>query len=151
MEVIGLKKKDKKSYAYVKFNNNSVTLDEILDCQRSPFDKFGLGYNKERGKFVVSTWSPKTPEASLSTSKNQSKAPREEPAQHKEDFRRSERRQEVGPTPQFRFKRETTPRWNQAPRYEDFLMDIAIPLMISVINLWITDSMIKEVLEVSTT
>jgi hypothetical protein len=27
--------------------NNSTILDEILDSQRSPNDKSGLGYNKE--------------------------------------------------------------------------------------------------------
>jgi hypothetical protein len=30
-----------------KFLNKSMTLDEILDSQRSLDDKFGLGYNKE--------------------------------------------------------------------------------------------------------
>jgi hypothetical protein len=29
-----------------KFLNNSMTLDKILDSQRSPNDKFGIGYNK---------------------------------------------------------------------------------------------------------
>ena len=51
--------------------------------------------------------------------KNERNSPCREPAQQKEDFRRSQRRQEVGPTPQYIFIRETTPRWNQAPRYED--------------------------------
>ena len=100
MEVVGLRKKDKKSDAHVKFNNNSVILDEILDCQRSPFDKPGLGYNKERGKSVVGTWSPKTLEEIPSTSKNERKYPHQEPTQHKEDFQRLERCQEVGPNPQ---------------------------------------------------
>ena len=88
MEVVGLRKKDKESNAYVKINNSSVILDEILDCQAYPFDKYVLGYNKERGKYVVGTWSPKTHEAIPSTSKNESKAPRQEPAQHKEDLKR---------------------------------------------------------------
>ena len=55
MEAVDLKKKDKKSDAYVKFNNSSVILDEILDCQKSPFDKYGLSYKKEGGKYVVGT------------------------------------------------------------------------------------------------
>ena len=45
MEVVGLIKTSEKSNACVKFRNNSIILDEILDCQRSPFDKSGLGYN----------------------------------------------------------------------------------------------------------
>ena len=34
MEVVDLRKKNEKSSAYVKFNNNSTILDEILSCQR---------------------------------------------------------------------------------------------------------------------
>ena len=83
MEVVGLIKKDKKYDAYVNINNSSIILDKILDCQRSPFNKYGLGYNKEKGKFVVDTWSTKTPEASSCTSKNEIKCPRQEPAQQK--------------------------------------------------------------------
>ena len=45
MEVVCLKKTSEKSNACVKFRNNSIILDEILDRQRSPFDKSGLGYN----------------------------------------------------------------------------------------------------------
>jgi hypothetical protein len=39
--------KVEKSNTQIKFLNNSMTLDEILDSQRSPNDKSGLGYNKE--------------------------------------------------------------------------------------------------------
>ena len=38
MEVVGLRKTSEKSNVCVKFRNNSIILDEILDCQRSPFD-----------------------------------------------------------------------------------------------------------------
>ena len=44
MEVIDFRKKNEKLSAYFKFNNNSTILDEILSCQRSPFDKTDLGY-----------------------------------------------------------------------------------------------------------
>ena len=47
MEVIDLRKKDEKNDVHAKFKNSSTILGEILDCQRSPFDKIGLGYNKE--------------------------------------------------------------------------------------------------------
>ena len=49
-EVVGLKKASEKSNACVEFRNNSIILDEILDCQRSPFDKSGLGYNSGKKK-----------------------------------------------------------------------------------------------------
>ena len=116
MEFVDLKKKNKKTDAFVKFKNNSGILDEILESQISPFDTYGLGYKKEGEKYEVGTWSPKTPKAGPSMSKTESKAP---PAQHKEDLKKSERHQEVGPTPQSKFRRETIPRWNQSLRYED--------------------------------
>ena len=47
MEVVDLKKKDEKNDVHAKFKNSSTILGEILDCQISPFDKIGLGYNKE--------------------------------------------------------------------------------------------------------
>ena len=50
MEVVGLWKKGEKTDAFVKFKDSSVVLDKILDCQRSPFDKSGLGYKKEGEK-----------------------------------------------------------------------------------------------------
>jgi hypothetical protein len=46
-EVVDLRKKIEKSNNHIKFMNNSTILDEILDSQRSPHDKSGLGYNKE--------------------------------------------------------------------------------------------------------
>jgi DNA repair exonuclease SbcCD ATPase subunit len=46
-EVVNLRKKVEKSNTHVKFLNKYMTLDEILDSQRSPNDKSDLGYNKE--------------------------------------------------------------------------------------------------------
>ena len=51
MEVVELRKRVEKSGAHVKFNNSSLILDEILERQRSPCDKSGLGYNKEDEKY----------------------------------------------------------------------------------------------------
>ena len=48
MEVVGLKKKGKKNEALAKFHDSSIVLDKILDCQRSPLDKTGLGYKKNK-------------------------------------------------------------------------------------------------------
>ena len=44
VEFVDLIKKVEKSN---KFLNSSTILNEILDSQRSPNDKSGLGYNKE--------------------------------------------------------------------------------------------------------
>ena len=75
MEVVGLRKKGENVDAFVKFKDSSVVPDKILDCQRSPCDKTGLGYKKEKEKSEDDTWSPKTPEAGPSTSKVASHAP----------------------------------------------------------------------------
>jgi hypothetical protein len=32
----------------MKFQKSSTTLNEILNCQRSPFDKTGLGYSEKK-------------------------------------------------------------------------------------------------------
>ena len=65
MEVVGLRKKGEKNNAFVKFKDSLVVLDKILDCQRSPCDKTGLGYKKKGEKYEDDTWSPKTLEALL--------------------------------------------------------------------------------------
>jgi hypothetical protein len=53
LEVINLKKKNEKTKATVKFQNNSTILDRIWNSQRPTDDKTGLGYNKkeEGGKW----------------------------------------------------------------------------------------------------
>ena len=55
MEVVDLRKKDEKNDVHSKFKNSSTILGEILDCQRSPFDKIGLGYNKETKEVEANT------------------------------------------------------------------------------------------------
>ena len=47
MEVVELRKKVEKFGAHVKFNNSSFILGEILERQRSPCDKSGLGYTRK--------------------------------------------------------------------------------------------------------
>jgi hypothetical protein len=44
---VNLRKKVEKSNTQSKFLNNSMTLDDILYCQRSPNDKSSLEYKKE--------------------------------------------------------------------------------------------------------
>ena len=67
MEVVGLRKKIEKSNDYVKFNESSVILDEIMKCQRISSDKSGLGFKKEEDKLKEVLWSPRIPEAGSST------------------------------------------------------------------------------------
>ena len=82
MEVVGLRKKGKKNETLVKFQDSSIVLDKILDCQRSPLNKTGLGYKKNKEKSGLGykknkekseddAWSPKTPVAGPSTSKRE--------------------------------------------------------------------------------
>ena len=59
--------------------------------------------------------------------------------------------QGVRPIPQSKLKKETTPRWNQIPRYENDLMVIVFHVLTLVIRLWILDSIEEEVLEVPVT
>jgi hypothetical protein len=99
--------------------NNATILDEILNCQRSPNDKSGLGYNKEVANFKAST--SKKHKVSLSFSKGGNKDASQAPTQSKEIFRISEqgRHQEAGPTPQSNFGRETHSRLIQRHGYEN--------------------------------
>ena len=72
MEVVGLGKTSKKSNACVKFRNKSIILDEILDYQRSPFDKSGLGCSWRKEKSLADTWTPNKYEVGPSFSKDTS-------------------------------------------------------------------------------
>jgi hypothetical protein len=65
---VNLRKKVEKSNTQIKFLNNSMTLDEILDSQRSPNDKSSLGYSKEE----INT--PKKPDAGPSFVKGKNRS-----------------------------------------------------------------------------
>jgi hypothetical protein len=142
-EVVNLRKKVEKSDTQNKFLNNSMTLDEILDSQRSPTDKSGLGYYKEN----IST--PKKSNAGPSFVKVENKSDTSSSFVKSEDrsdaslyfikreskydvgyscskneinittFRRSDqgRHLEATHTPQGKFIRET-PSWMNQRRYE---------------------------------
>ena len=86
-EVIDLRKKVEKSKTHIKFMNNSTILDEILDSQRSPNDKSGLGYNKEaiHLEAIIS----KKNEVSPSFSKGGSNVASQPSTQSKENFKRT--------------------------------------------------------------
>ena len=69
------------------FNESSIILDEILTCQRSPFDTYGLGYKKVDDKIGEVKWSTKTPEVVSASLKEESKASNA-PAQDNKSFER---------------------------------------------------------------
>ena len=113
MEIVGLRKKIDKSKDHVKFNENSVILDEILKCQRLSSDKSGLGFKKEEDKLKEVLWLPKTPEAGSSKAVHA-------PAHAHKEVENSKVPHEATPAHQsYSFeRRRTTPIWNQSSRYE---------------------------------
>jgi hypothetical protein len=112
-EVVDLRKKVEKSN---KFLNSSTILNEILDSQRSPNDKSGLGYNTEAIDVEAST--SKKHEVSPSLSKDGNNVASQPYTQGKECFKitRQERHQEAIFTPQ---GRETPSIWTPKQRYEN--------------------------------
>jgi hypothetical protein len=129
-EVVNLRKKVGNSNTQIKFLNNSMILDEILDSQRSPNEKCGLGYNKEE----IST--RKKHDASPSFVKGEDKSDTSPSFVKRESryesgsscsnnerntaiFRRSDqgRHPKATHTPQSKFRRET-PSWMNQRRYE---------------------------------
>ena len=111
-----------------RIKNNSIILDKILDSQKSPFDKIGLGYKREAEQYGVRTWILKKPEANTSSSRmeaNSSSSKYERKialqvfSQNIEDIRSRGHQgidQGVGPTPKRRFRKVIIPRWNQISR-----------------------------------
>jgi hypothetical protein len=85
-EVVDLRRKVEKSNTHIKFMNNSTILDEILDSQRSPNDKYGLGYNKEATHSEVG--SSKKHDVSPSFSKDESKVASQAPTQRKKNLQK---------------------------------------------------------------
>ena len=96
--------------------NNSTILDEILDCKRSPNDKYGLGYNEEETQYEAST--SKKHDVSLSLSKDEINVASQEPSEGKKNFIRIEqgRHQEATFTPKNKFRKETPSWWTQNQR-----------------------------------
>jgi hypothetical protein len=106
-EVVDLRKKVEKSN---KFLNSSQILNEILESQRSPNDKSGLGYKREATHVEAST--SKKHEVSPSLSKDEDNVASQPSTQGKESFKRTKqgRHQEAILTPQR--------RWTPKQRYE---------------------------------
>jgi hypothetical protein len=112
-EVVDLRKKVEKSN---KLLNSSTILNEILDSQRSPNDKSGIGYNKEATHVESST--SKKNEASPSLSMDGNNVVSQPYTQGKEIFKRKKkvRHQEAIFTPK---RRETPSIWTPKQRYEN--------------------------------
>ena len=111
LRILNLRKKIEKSKHHEKFNSSSVKLDKLLDCQRSPFDKSGLGFRKVEDNLEEDKWSPKTPNAGPSMTKDASYVP----AHDNKDGECSRTHQEADLIPQ---SKDSTPRRKQGPRYE---------------------------------
>ena len=60
-------KAERNNNAHDMLKNSSIILDEILDSQKSPFDKTRLGYKREEEQFGVRTWILKKPKANTSS------------------------------------------------------------------------------------
>ena len=104
--MVELKKNVGQSEANEKFKIYSSVLDEILESQRSPFDKTGLGY----GKTMKET--EEGPSCSIVAPSI--------PAQIKEEVRSEvKNKTDVAPRPQAKFRRELAPRYDQRNRYDD--------------------------------
>ena len=98
MEVVELRMKADQSEAHGKFKSSSSILDEILECQKYPLDKTGLGYSKTMKE------TEEGPSCSIVAPST--------PAQIKEEVRSGVRNKPTtGPPPQARFRREPTPRY----------------------------------------
>jgi hypothetical protein len=134
-EVVNLRKKVQKSDIQNKFLNSSMTLHEILDIQRSPYDKYCLGYNKEEintpkkydacPSFVKDEdRSDKTPSYEKNESRYDSGSSCSGNKRNTKKFRRSDqgRHPEATHTPQSKFIRET-PTWMNQRRYESIFND----------------------------
>ena len=68
--MVDLKRKvEGNNNAHDRLKNSSIILDEILDSQKYPFDKTGLGCKREAEQSGVRKWILKNPEANTSSSK----------------------------------------------------------------------------------
>jgi hypothetical protein len=81
-EIVDLRKKIEKSN---KFLNSSLILDEILESQRSPYNKSGLGYKKKTAHVEAST----SKKNEVIPSKKEDNAAKKPSTQGKEIFKRT--------------------------------------------------------------
>jgi chromosome segregation ATPase len=116
-KVVNFRKKVHKSDTQNKLLNNSMTLYEILDSQRSPNNKSGIGYNKE--KIRTPKKSDTTPSFAKSESRYDSGCSRSRNKRNTTQFRRSYqgRHLEATHTTQSKFRRNT-PSWMNQRKYE---------------------------------
>ena len=68
--MVDLKSKVKvNNNAHDRLKNSSIILDEIIDSQKYPFEKTGLGYKREAEQSRVRTWILKKPEENITLSR----------------------------------------------------------------------------------
>jgi hypothetical protein len=111
VEVVDLRKKVEKSN---KLLNSSTILNEILDSQRSPNDKSGLGYKKETTHVEAST--SKKHEVSPSLSKDGNNVASQPSTQGKERTKQGGHKEAISKS-QSKFK--TPSIWTPKQRYEN--------------------------------
>ena len=129
-EVVDLRKKVEKSN---KFLNSSLILNEILESQRSPNDKSGLGYKKEATH--AEARSSKKHEV-----KDEEKVASQPSTKDKESFKRTkqERHQEATFSPQ--------KKGHQIKGMKVFFMLNVIHVMNMVTNIWNVDLMKGDII-----
>jgi hypothetical protein len=99
-EIVDLRKKVEKSN---KFLNSSQILDEILESQRSPYDKSGLGYKKEATHDEAST----SKKHEVIPSKKEDNVAKQPSTQGKENFKRTKQgrhQEDILGTPKQRYE-----------------------------------------------
>jgi hypothetical protein len=133
VEVVYLRNKVDKSN---KVLNSSTILNEILDSQRSPNDKSGLGYNKEATHFEAST--SKKLEVSPSFSKDGNNVAIQPSTQGKETFKitKQGRHQEAIFTPQRKTEERHLQDGHQSKAMKMFFMVIVTHVINMVTKLW---------------
>jgi hypothetical protein len=99
-EIVDLRKKVENSN---KFMNSSLILDEILESQRSPYDKLGRGYKGEDTRVESST----SKKHEVNPSKKEDNVAKQPSTQGKENFKRTKQgrhQEDILGTPKQRYE-----------------------------------------------
>jgi hypothetical protein len=128
-EIVDLRKKVEKSN---KFLNSSRILDEILESQRSPYDKSGLGYKKEATHAEAST----SKKHEVSPSKKEDNVAKQPSTQGKENFKRTKKG-----------RNQEAILGHQSKGMKVFFMGIVIHVMDMVTKILNVDLMKRDIME----
>jgi hypothetical protein len=116
--------------------NSSLILDEILESQRSPYDKSGLGYKKEATHAEAST----SKKHEVSPSNKEDNVAKKPSTQGKENFKRIKQG-----------RHQEAILGHQSKGMKVFFMDIVIHVMDMVTNILNVDLMKGDIMEDSIT